>query len=191
MPRDLDRVVIWDRGERPAVLPVAWSVGGAFHRGVSYGVDSWAEARHVLTRHRQDRGPVRTLQFWHHGTRQGPAMSGKVLRIRALAELARAAGEDLEIVAFRSCLAARNHVFMVHAARAFGCPVAGHTQVTNPRFPWMTQRGFVILRPGEVPTWDVDFDDPRAVVSTLRMNFDPRTASSQRAWRAGRVWRMP
>lgn len=194
MAGDPTRVVLWDRHERPRVLPVAWSVGGALHGGVSYGVDSWGEAFSTLRRHRLRFGPIKTLQLWGHGYRNGPAISGDVLVTgdrpahvgrHTFDDLAAAAGPGQDIVMFRSCQMAQNQYAMRVASMAFACPVAAHTRVTNAPNP-LTQRGFVIVEPGELATYPDDYDG--STLFTLAMNFDRRTARGRRNYAKGRRW---
>lgn len=193
--RDPSRVVLWDRREKPAVLPIAWDIGGALHGGISYGVDSWGEAYSTLRRHRLRYGPIKTFQLWGHGYRNGPAISGEVMVTGDrpahvgrpnFAELADAVGPGVEFVAFRSCQMAQNQYAMAVAARTFQCPVAAHTRVTNAPNP-LTQRGFVIIEPGELGTWPDDYDG--STLFTLVMNFDRRTARGRRNYAKGRKWR--
>ena len=184
-----DHLVLWDRHEKPRILPAAWATGAALFRGSAYGVDSWSDALGALIRHRRVYGTgPRTVQIWGHGNSAGPMLSGRVLTRSGVRDLDEVAGTRIEYLGFRMCDSANNQPLMTYMANTMNCAIGAHTVRTNPDFPWLTQRGFVVLMPGEIPTWSDRFDDDRAVISTLRMNFDARTASGRRGIEKGRVW---
>ena len=158
------RVMIFDSGARPRVLPLAWRAGSLIDGARSYGVRSWGEAYAQLQAHRVSHGPIREIQVWSHGYPGRPMIGPDGPDLDALRS---AAGDQLSLIWWRSCDVHRSHRFARDASRILGATSVGHCAVISAPIPWQ-QRAICALRPGEDPWWDPSGEGLRAC-SALRM----------------------